>query len=369
MPNKIIKKYFEVVPLFRYKEIELKERLALIFYVVGFGLSVIAFTTTLLLGMSFWINIPNVVVMLLCLLLPFVYPKDFVKLAKIILYFVAFFFLPITYYINGGHNGVGILYFLMMAIYFTFYYEGRKLIKIFIFLLMFYTFVIISGYLYPQLVISYTDDTSRIIDIVISFVSIALVISILANVIFMSYRIEKESNEFLLEELEKQNLQLELLSTIDQLTCVYNRRFFLETLEKELEYFKESKKNFYIMMIDLDDFKYMNDTFGHLYGDEILKKVSSAIKSCLRDHDLISRYGGDEFSVIISHATEENGSVIAERIRKTVEELEYRDKKNITISIGIVRNLKDDTAQVIMKRADDYLYLAKANGKNRVEGK
>ena len=158
MPFKIVKRYFDVVPLFRYKEIELKERLTLIFYMTGFVLSVVAFTTTLLLGMSFWINIPNIVVMMLCLFLPFVFPKDFAEMAKIMVYTVSFLYLPITYFLNGGHNGVGVLYFLMMIIYFTFYFEGKKLLKLIVFLVVLYTTIIIVGYMNPKLIISYSDD-------------------------------------------------------------------------------------------------------------------------------------------------------------------------------------------------------------------
>lgn len=368
MPNKIVKKYFDVVPLFRYKEIELKERLTLIFYVVGFISGIVAFITTASLGMHYLINIPNVLIILLCVLLPFIYPKDFVKIATIMVYFVSFLYLPVTYYINGGHNGVGILYYLMMTIYISFYFEGKKLLLILGSIFAFYISTIIIGYIFPQLIIEYASDLSRLIDIVISFVSVSIVVAILANTIFVSYRIEKDNNQELLEELEKQNSKLELLSTMDQLTGVYNRRYYLKALEDEFKYFEKTNKHFYVMMIDIDDFKMVNDTYGHLYGDEILKSVAEGIKKCLRNHDIISRYGGEEFSVIISHTSEENGLIIAKRIRKAVEDLQYREKENVTISIGVVKNKEDDTELGIMKRADDYLYIAKENGKNRVEG-
>ncbi len=120
------------------------------------------------------------------------------------------------------------------------------------------------------------------------------------------------------------------------------------------------------MMIDIDNFKLINDTYGHLYGDEILKLVTNTIKTCLRDHDIISRYGGEEFSIIISHSTDENGNGIAERIRKSIEELRYRNESSVTVSIGIVMNNEDDNILGILKRADDLLYKAKEKGKNIV---
>ena len=354
MSFKIVRKYFDVVPLFRYKEIELKERLTLIFYMAGFGLSVIAIITTFLLGKPFWVNTPNLLLMLSCLLLPFLYPNNFDKIVKIVLYSVAFVYLPISYYINGGHEGIGILYFLMVVIYFNFFYEGKKLAKVIGSVLTLYVVVIIMGYIYPELITYHINDTSRIIDMIMSFVSISIVISLVSNVIFYSYRIEKDDKE---------------LSTTDQLTEVYNRRYFLDALKSEFDHFELSKIHFYVMMIDLDDFKIVNDTYGHLYGDEILKGVAKAIKSCLREHDIVARYGGEEFSVIISHDTLENGKTIAERIRKAVEDVKYRGKNNITVSIGIVKNKVNDTLLGIIKRSDDFLYEAKGKGKNRVEGK
>ena len=366
MPNKIIKRYFDVVPLFRYKELELEQRLSLIFYVIGFCLSFVAFTTTLLLGMPIWINMPNVLILFLCIFLPFAYPNDFVKLATLMLYFLAFIYLPLTYFINGGHNGVGLLYFLLATIYITFYFEGRKLIVILSLSFIVYITSILLGFFYPVLIISYTSETARFIDITISFIAVSVVLSIIANIIFTSYRDEKNNNQYLLKELEKQNNKLELLSKTDQLTGVYNRRYYLEVLENEFSYFLKTNKHFYVMMIDIDNFKLINDTYGHLFGDEILKLVANTIKTCLRDHDIISRYGGEEFSIIISHSTDMNGNIIAERIRKSIEELKYRNECSVTVSIGIVKNNINDNVLGILKRADDLLYKAKEKGKNRV---
>ncbi len=369
MPFKIVTRYFDVVPLFRYKQIELKERLTIIFYMAGFGFSVIAVVTTFLLGKPFWVNIPNLLLLLSCLLLPFLYPNNFEKVVKIVLYSVAFIYLPISYYINGGDEGIGVLYFLMVVVYFNFFFDGKRLAKVISAVLALYVGIIIMGYIYPSLITYHVTDASRIIDIILSFVSISILISVVSNIIFYNYRIEKDNKEFLLKELKKQNNTLELLSTTDQLTEVYNRRHFLDALKSEFDHFELSKKHFYVMMIDLDDFKVVNDTYGHLYGDEILKGVAKAISSCLREHDIVARYGGEEFSVIISHNTLESGKMIAERIRKAVEDMKYRGENNITVSIGIVKNKANDTLLGIMKRSDNFLYEAKGKGKNRVEGK
>ncbi len=108
MIKKIITKYFDVVPLFRYKDIELKERLSLIFFIAGFFLAIVAFLTTFFLGMGLWLNIPNLLIIAMCVFLPFLFPNDFMILGTRVLYFVAYIYMPITYFINGGHNGEGV---------------------------------------------------------------------------------------------------------------------------------------------------------------------------------------------------------------------------------------------------------------------
>ena len=368
MLKRIVNKYFEVVPLFRFKEIELKERLTLIFYVTGFILSIIAFTTTLLIGMPFWLNIPNLTIMILCLFLPFLFPNNISEIGLKFLYFVAFIYLPITYFTNGGHNGVGILYFLMIIVYISFFLEGKKLLYMLILSLTYYTVLIVLGYYVPALIIPYADDTSRFIDIVVSLVGISIILSVISNAVFRNYNLEKNQVYSLMKELEDRNERLETLSNTDQLTEVYNRRYFMDALQIEFDVYNETKKHFYVMMIDLDNFKNVNDTYGHLYGDEILKSVSIGIKSCLRNHDVVARYGGEEFSVIISHSNKENGFVIAERIRNSIEKINYRNENIVTISVGVVKNNDKDTILGILKRADRFLYIAKENGKNRVEG-
>ncbi len=368
MIKKIITKYFDVVPLFRYKDIELKERLSLIFFIAGFFLAIVAFLTTFFLGMGLWLNIPNLLIIAMCVFLPFLFPNDFTVLGTRVLYFVAYIYMPITYFINGGHNGVGVLFFLMMVIYSAFFFEGKRLVYTLVSLMVVYSGSILVGYYYPSLIIFYSDELTKVTDTIMSMIMVSVVLSIISNSIFRSYNFEKNHVYQLMNELEERNVKLETLSNTDQLTEVYNRRFFMEKLQIAFDDYFESRMNFYVMMIDLDDFKRINDSNGHLYGDEILKLVANGIQSCLREHDIVSRYGGEEFSVIIAHSNEENGIIIAERIRNTIEKLKYRNEYCVTVSIGIVKNSDSDSLLGILKRADDFLYLAKDKGKNRVEG-
>ncbi len=164
--------------------------------------------------------------------------------------------------------------------------------------------------------------------------------------------------------------ELKTISMTDPLTGLFNRRFFRERLFEEAERVKRRKENFTTFMIDVDNFKSFNDRFGHPAGDDVLRRISMAIKDAVRSMDVVVRYGGEEFAVILPHTAKKDSCVIAERVRSDVENLKnssgiYKDFP--TISIGIAefprdaRNIDD-----LIYRADAAMYSAKRKGKNRV---
>ena len=102
-------------------------------------------------------------------------------------------------------------------------------------------------------------------------------------------------------------------------------------------------------MIDIDHFKRINDTYGHLYGDEILKLVANGIGDSIRSHDMLARYGGEEFIVLLSRTNDADAYQTAERIRQHIEKIEYRNERPITVSIGITRNIQSDGVLDIVK--------------------
>ena len=120
-------------------------------------------------------------------------------------------------------------------------------------------------------------------------------------------------------------------------------------------------------MLDIDNFKQANDEYGHLFGDEVLVKISNSIESSLRKTDMVGRYGGEEFLVLFAHTGLKGASESVERIIKNVENLKW-DKENfkITISAGVCEKKNEDISMLI-KKADDLLYAAKEKGKNRAE--
>lgn len=152
----------------------------------------------------------------------------------------------------------------------------------------------------------------------------------------------------------------------DPLTNLWNYGYFQYRLDEEIVKAKNQGYNLSVMMLDLDDFKKFNDTFGHQAGDEVLKKTGEILKNNSRKIDIVARYGGEEFALILPYANKNEAKIIGERIRKSVEETEIRGWC-FTISIGIA-SFKEDTTEKeeLIKKADLALYRAKKEGKNKV---
>jgi len=152
----------------------------------------------------------------------------------------------------------------------------------------------------------------------------------------------------------------------DSLTGLWNYGYFQYKLDEEIMKAKNQSYKLSVMMIDIDDFKKFNDSFGHLAGDEVLRRIASILKENSRKIDIVARYGGEEFALILPYTNKEEARVIAERIRKRVEEIEFFSR-NITISIGIA-SLEDKhlSKEELVKKADIALYRAKFEGKNRI---
>jgi diguanylate cyclase (GGDEF)-like protein len=170
------------------------------------------------------------------------------------------------------------------------------------------------------------------------------------------------------ETLRDQNEELERLSVTDGLTGLYNRRHLMTSLDAEERRAKRHSRPFAMLMIDVDRFKKFNDKFGHLAGDDVLAGVASVILECTRKVDCASRYGGEEFAVMLSESDLEGAVEVAERIRSTLAERAY-EGTTVTVSIGAAEFPVDgETPEEVIANADAALYRAKRQGRNRVVG-
>ncbi len=171
-------------------------------------------------------------------------------------------------------------------------------------------------------------------------------------------------------ELKKEINQLKELVTVDYLTKIYNRRafsHFLKNLCQEVKWTaqnmsrRQRKEFFSLLLIDIDDFKKINDAHGHLYGDKVLQKVARFLENSVRDFDVVARWGGEEFVIILQEATLRQAQARAEVILKNAPK-----KLSITFSIGVVESSPGLTEKSIFHKADRAVYKAKRLGKNQI---
>jgi len=168
-------------------------------------------------------------------------------------------------------------------------------------------------------------------------------------------------------KIEKLNKILKYASTHDKLTTIYNKRAILDFLKNDICRTKRIKTNISLIMFDIDFFKNINDTYGHIVGDEILRNLSLLIKENIREIDLLGRYGGEEFLIILPDTNLQSANIMAERILNLVRGYEFKTSKvnlKLTVSIGIAEYKQGETIDNFIERVDKKLYEAKNNGRN-----
>ncbi|KIM13397.1 MAG: hypothetical protein KU38_01745 [Sulfurovum sp. FS08-3] len=153
---------------------------------------------------------------------------------------------------------------------------------------------------------------------------------------------------------------------IDELTKAYNRKAFNERLANDIELFHRYNHHFSIAMFDIDNFKHINDTYGHDAGDKVLLELSNHIKSTIRKSDIFYRIGGEEFVILFYETSLENAIMLMEKIRISIQQLRIIKNEMITISVGLTQIDTKDDKNSIFKRADDLMYYSKLHGKNMI---
>lgn len=168
--------------------------------------------------------------------------------------------------------------------------------------------------------------------------------------------------------LEERSKEFENRANYDPLTKIYNRRRFLELLDRGIKNSQRLNHDLSIVFFDIDHFKIINDTYGHNIGDEVLKALTSLTSSTIRSSDVFARWGGEEFLILIESTTLENAARMAEKLRKVIMGYDFPEVKNVTCSFGVTSFCHDETGETFISRADSALYRAKEGGRNRVVG-
>ncbi len=168
-----------------------------------------------------------------------------------------------------------------------------------------------------------------------------------------------------IRELEKAIEYYKNSSIIDELTNIYNRRYIIESLKKEKAFADRTGEKFSLALIDIDNFKEVNDKYGHEVGDKVLEMVAYEIQNSVREADIVGRWGGDEFIVILRNTDIEKAKKVAERIKEQIKNIKV-NSINLSVSIGLTEYNGRESLKDLIRKADKALYRAKEKGKDRI---
>lgn len=233
--------------------------------------------------------------------------------------------------------------------------------------LTFREFLLFGGFTL-SLLVSFYLILSQTISMDLSHVMPGVIYFIIAWAVFSNINAVRTENFLNRISIEEQYAMLATESTTDPLTGLLNRRPMKDDISREQSRVRRYGDPFSLFVIDIDYFKKVNDTYGHMVGDNVIRKVGELLKSSVREYDKVYRFGGEEFVVLLPGISGDDARELAERLRKLVETHHFSVVRRLTVSIGIISCDEANTVDELLKKADKNLYMAKAQGRNQVVG-
>jgi len=262
--------------------------------------------------------------------------------------------LPSLWLTNSGSNGPTPYFFIFNTILIVILTSGRSMWQLIITQLFVIIGLVVIELTSPHLISAYQNQTSKSLDLSISF----LLICIFTTFILLSIMNEYKSK---IEALKKAQNKLHMLSITDELSGVYNRRYIMSRITDQLKI----NNPLSVIMFDIDNFKNINDRYGHLIGDEVIRGVGKFLSDHVRPDDTVGRIGGEEFLIIIQETSHADAKAKGEFLRNGIASLEWSvSNLTVTVSGGIYERKNLDELEDILENVDAFLYKAKSSGKN-----
>ncbi len=339
----------------------LEEKTFLLVALSGILMSAIGFIGNILLGLSILtLIIPavNIIIDVTCLLY-FYKTRKYKILTIIVIMYALFVLFPMLWFSTGGATGSTMPFVVLMGIFIVIAFEGKFRTIIMIVVICLYTAFTFIELKYPGIYIPYPDRRSHYMDLSIGMIISYSVSSYLAYQVLNSYKQAKNEAESLISKLE-------ISSMIDSLTGIYNRRYLTSCISEEMRKSYDDGSNLVLCIIDVDFFKVVNDTYGHIFGDKILVELSKTISSLLSKDEIFGRYGGEEFVIIFRNCTVEMAIEKLNIIYAELKKAEWNKNINLTVSCGVTSYTKGVSFSKFLEQADKNLYIAKEKGRNLV---
>ncbi len=331
---------------------------------LGGAISSIPATITSIISGSGWPGIISSLATIVLFLFVFVFTqvtKKYNAAIFIAIYGLNFVVFPALYFTTGGTKSGMPIYFVLGIIFTVLMMRSKMMVVTLVLETIGYSFLFYFGFKHPEYIANLTETASTR-DIALDFFIVAFCLAFLVKILSLYYETEQQRTNELLVKLEE-------MSVKDPLTGAYNRRFLLKYLESSMERNYKNNTPVSIIMFDIDKFKLLNDDYGHLVGDDVIRTLSAIFLESCRTYDIVARYGGEEFLIVLPGAGEETAFKRAEQIRKRVECTKFSEviQRPVTISGGVSTfSSTMKTTEEFISVADKYLYLAKENGRNRI---
>jgi diguanylate cyclase (GGDEF)-like protein len=353
----------EKLAVFFGSNVPLRERLYYGMSAAGMVSAIVGLISTLMVGLSLSgvLAAAACVITLIAISIYALKTKNFDRASILISTIFNLLIFPINFIYAGGVDGGMPIYFVM-GIFAAFLLLKGKIRNILILVcLIFYIAIILAGYCYPEMIVPFPSEEARIVDLIFAMVIVSLFTGVVISIIGYEYSTEHEKVELL-------NHRLHQVAIKDPLTNLFNRRYLMHQLKHQIEKANQEEYALALIIFDIDFFKKINDTYGHLIGDEVLRNFSKMISSQIRDDDIVGRYGGEEFFLILVETDSEDALRLAERIRKKISSsiLSVEVNNSITISGGVAIYRPQMSVEELISVADKNLYKAKFQGRNKI---
>ena len=346
----------------RSNELSLEQTIFFFTAIAGIMISLVAAVTNIPLGLhviTVIIPVTNILLNAACIVYSVKTAKWFMPSLLVVLYAILVLF-PSLWFSTGGATGSTLPYLIMSSFFAVILFRGKLRNFLLIVVAVLFSFFILLELYYPNMVTPYISRAAHYTDLIIGFLVSFTVTALLAILVFSQYRIARQESEELVKKLAE-------LSNTDSLTGIYNRRMLASTLDEEMQKSNENGLPLTICIIDIDDFKHVNDVYGHLCGDEVLIELAAQLSKHMGENDILGRYGGEEFLVVFKNQTMQDALVTVECFHKAIQSLWMEGQGcQITISCGVSAYTSGMSYPELLNAADTCLYEAKNTGRNKI---
>jgi len=345
----------------KFEEMPLEQFIFLIAAVSGCFTSIVGAVTNIPLGLGVIAAVVPAVNVFLCVggIIYSFKTQKWVIPAILLVFYTTFVMAPMLWYTTGGATGSTMPYILVIGLVVSVMFKGKLRVFLIIAVPLIFAAAIITEMLYPDIIRPYTSRVAHYIDLSIGLVVSFIATAMLTISVLRRYHAARHEAEELVEKLKE-------VSITDSLTGIYNRRLLTSCLDEEMRSCYENNMPLSLCIIDVDHFKKVNDVYGHLRGDKVLIEIARILEKHIDDDDILGRYGGEEFLVILKNKTLNEALVTVENFHKAVQEREWEEVEKITISCGVSEYVKGISYSDFVSAADKLLYKAKQTGRNKI---